>query len=102
MPDKEKVDATGEELPAVKVGRARQTGDLTAVKRIQWLALRTAYRRMKAAKTFDQQGKVIYEVIRSGEAYVKLLEQTDLAAELEALRKELHELRQSEGLKKVA
>jgi hypothetical protein len=96
MADEKKAGSTRQKTPGVRVGRARKTGDIDALKRIHWLALRTAYRLMKSegVTLFDQLSAVLAINQASG-SFSKPLEQTDLKNELEAQRKELAELRQS-------
>lgn len=84
------------------MGRARKTGDIDALRRIHWLAVRTSYRLMKAAETYQEQLSAVHAINQASGSYLKLLEQTDLKEELEALRAEITELKQAEGMRKVA
>lgn len=101
MADNGKKQQTGERTPAAKVSRARNTGDLDALRRMHWLAVRTAYRAMKAAQTLDEQLSCIHALNQASGSYSKLLEKTDVAAELAEMRKELDELRKAPELRKV-
>lgn len=102
MADEKKAGKTGGKTPGVSVGRARRTGDIDALKRVHWLAVRTAYRLMKAeGVTFQEQLSAIHAINQASGSYVKLLEQTDVKNELETMRKKLVELAGSEGMRKV-
>lgn len=57
---------------------------------------------MKAAETYQEQLSAVHAINQASGSYLKLLEQTDLKEELEALRAEITELKQAEGMRKVA
>lgn len=101
MADTTKKASTGDKTPAVAVGRARNTGDIDALKRIHWLAVRTAYRLMKNAGTYQEQLSAVHAINQSSGSYVKLLETTDLKDEIGRLRTEISEMKREGGLKKV-
>lgn len=102
MAEDNKSGSTRQKTPGVSVGRARKTGDIDALKRVHWLAVRTAYRLMKAeGATFQEQLSAIHAINQASGSYVKLLEQTDVKNELETMRKKLTDLAGSEGMRKV-
>ena len=102
MSDEKKPAKTREKTPGVKVPRVRKPGDIRQLRLRHWTAIVVAWRLMKAeGATYAEQLSAIHALNQASGAYVKLLEQTDLKNELEKLRAELAELRQSEGLRKV-
>ena len=103
MPKKNPPAADSAGKPGIRVPRVRRVGDIDALREKHWSAVTTAWRLMKQeGATVQQQLSAIHALNQASGAYVKLLEQTDLKRELEALREELLQLRKSEGLRKVA
>lgn len=101
MADNTKNNGTGEKTPAAKVGRARNTGDIDALKAMHWLAVRTAYRNMKAARTLDEQLSCIHALNQASGSYSRLLEKSDLKTRIEQVEAKLKEVSQSRGLRKA-
>ena len=76
--------------------KIRKYGDLDAAKRKLWQAITTAEEIMLNPNTDDQTAlKSIHAVSQSTSVYARLHEQTEVQNELEELKKEVSELRES-------
>lgn len=89
--------------PGPKLRYVRKPGTVADLQKTLWGAVRAAKDLLyHKDATFEQQIRAIHAITQSASAYAKLLETTDLQAEIQELRERLTELQRQQGLRKVS
>lgn len=86
----------------IRVPRIRKTGDLDDLRRYTWQVLHMCYTVLRSDEaSLEDKRQFGHLLSQTAGQYGKLLEATDLYEQLESIKVELAELRNSEGLRKV-
>lgn len=89
---------------ALKIKRTRKAGSVEDALLIQWRALEAAQEVLYWAAKMGNGGGVLsasHAITQASTAYAKLIETAELQAQIDALKAELEQLRESARLRKV-
>ena len=91
-----------DKTPGVSFRKLYKAGNVTRLQQKMWRAVEAAEALLYAdGVTFSDQISAVHALVQAGQAYAKLLQTTDLQAQLDALQDELLEVKRAQGLRRL-